>query len=411
MKNVIKKFTVLTVTLTLCLTMMFTYATAEAQAASTTHLKKASLTMTTGATYQQRLLTSNNKVISASKVTWSSNNSKVAKVSKTGKVTAVKQGTTTIKAKYGGKTYSFKVKVKNADLYYLQGATCVVGGKIQMYMWGAGGKIDVSKAKWSSSNKKILTVNSKGVVTGVSTGTATVYATYLNHKYSCKVSVEWTTLDNIKFTTPYSNDKALVYFNYTTNCREGVNVELGNGSELVKVFHKNQGSGNNRYASIYCYPNATGQVELKVSTVSEPNSYYLFKLNFKNGKFIGEGDLSEGSQGGNTSTITPPTYAEAGIPNLGQYGLRGLSIEFEGAINESTMSYVYNLNGTWIEAAAICANYRDNLVENYGWTVYKVEDTEEGGMMYTLYHGRYLLGMEWRLVGGQYQIIMMLLRG
>lgn len=47
-----------------------------------------------------------------------------------------------------------------------------------------------SKAvKWSSANKAIATVNSKGVVKGVKPGTTTINATIAGAKYSCKVTV------------------------------------------------------------------------------------------------------------------------------------------------------------------------------------------------------------------------------
>ena len=122
----LKRGIVFTVILALCLTLMAAFATEETFAASKTHLKKTALTLTIGATYQQKLLSSNNKTISSSKIKWSSNNTKVAKVTKKGKVTAVKTGTATIKAKYKGKTYSCKVKVikgtSGKDYYYITGS-------------------------------------------------------------------------------------------------------------------------------------------------------------------------------------------------------------------------------------------------------------------------------------------------
>ena len=50
------------------------------------------------------------------KVKWSTSNKKVAKVSSKGKVTAVKTGTTYIKAKVSGKTYSCKIRVESPSL-------------------------------------------------------------------------------------------------------------------------------------------------------------------------------------------------------------------------------------------------------------------------------------------------------
>ena len=46
------------------------------------------------------------------------------------------------------------------------------------------------KASWSTSNKKIATVNSNGKVTGVGTGTCTITAKIGTKKYNCKVTVK-----------------------------------------------------------------------------------------------------------------------------------------------------------------------------------------------------------------------------
>lgn len=46
-----------------------------------------------------------------------------------------------------------------------------------------------SKITWSSANKKIATVTSKGVVTGVKPGNTTITATVGKKKYKCKIQV------------------------------------------------------------------------------------------------------------------------------------------------------------------------------------------------------------------------------
>jgi hypothetical protein len=46
------------------------------------------------------------------------------------------------------------------------------------------------KVKWSSTNKKIATVTSKGKIKGVHEGTAYIVAKYKNKKYKCKVTVK-----------------------------------------------------------------------------------------------------------------------------------------------------------------------------------------------------------------------------
>lgn len=54
--------------------------------------------------------------------------------------------------------------------------------------------------KWSSSNKKIATVNAKGMVKGVKKGTATITAKVGGKKYTCKVTVETPKISKTKAT-------------------------------------------------------------------------------------------------------------------------------------------------------------------------------------------------------------------
>ncbi len=56
------------------------------------------------------------------------------------------------------------------------------------------------KVKWTSSNKKVATVNSKGKVTAKKKGTATITAKVGNKKYKCKITVIKTTSSNVYIT-------------------------------------------------------------------------------------------------------------------------------------------------------------------------------------------------------------------
>ncbi|MDE7325154.1 MAG: Ig-like domain-containing protein [Lachnospiraceae bacterium] len=51
------------------------------------------------------------------------------------------------------------------------------------------GDIAATDVKWSSSNKKVAIVSSKGVITAKAEGTATIKAKYNSKTYSCKVTV------------------------------------------------------------------------------------------------------------------------------------------------------------------------------------------------------------------------------
>jgi len=78
------------------------------------HLKKATVSVVAGKTYQQKLIDKNGKTIKATKVKWKSSKTSVAKINKKGKISAIKAGTAKMTAKYKGKTYKFTVKVKKA---------------------------------------------------------------------------------------------------------------------------------------------------------------------------------------------------------------------------------------------------------------------------------------------------------
>ncbi len=177
----------------------------EVQAATKIKLSKTKLTL-----YVKKTATLKVKG-TKKKVTWSSSNKKVAKVSKTGKITAVKKGTATITAKVGGKKYKCKVTVKNPTISKTS-ATIDFGKTLTLKVSNAVGTV-----KWSSSNTAVATVSSKGVVTGKGAGTATITALASGIKLTCKVTVNPKPIPPVTdgaisvflATEPYSMDPAL----------------------------------------------------------------------------------------------------------------------------------------------------------------------------------------------------------
>ena len=116
-----------------------------------------------------------------SKATWASSNADVVFVSSGGELIAYKSGTATITAAYGGKTVKFTVSVDVADKYEMdkKKAAVAVGGTTTakvLAMYGETSKDVSENADWSSSSEKIAEVDSKGVITGVATGKATITA-------------------------------------------------------------------------------------------------------------------------------------------------------------------------------------------------------------------------------------------
>lgn len=114
-------------------------------------------------------------------ITWKSSNSKVAKVSYTGCVTAVSAGTATITAEtYYGYTATCKIKVTqpvtaiklNETAYTVQKAGCYLQLKATVTPTTASDKT----VTWTSSNKKVATVDKNGKVTIIGKGTAVITA-------------------------------------------------------------------------------------------------------------------------------------------------------------------------------------------------------------------------------------------
>lgn len=71
------------------------------------------------------------------------------------------------------------------------------------------------KAKWSTSNKSVATVNSKGKVSGKKAGIATITANIGGKKYSCKVTIESPSI-SIKKASVYVGSTVTLKMNGTT---------------------------------------------------------------------------------------------------------------------------------------------------------------------------------------------------
>ena len=78
-----------------------------------------------------------------------------------------------------------KINKKSATMYVGQTTTLKISGT-------------KTKAKWSSSNKSIATVNSKGKVTAKKKGNVKITAKVGKKKYTCKVTVKNPSLNKTK---------------------------------------------------------------------------------------------------------------------------------------------------------------------------------------------------------------------
>lgn len=128
-------------------------------------------------------------------VTWASDNPEVAVVDKNGLVTAKWAGKCEVSAVFpSGSREVCKVTVEPKGLKYKKKT---IRKKARFTNVLVGAKTGV---KWSSSNKKVATVNGKGVVKGRKSGTCKVVARFGGKKYACKVTVVNPRLNKKKIT-------------------------------------------------------------------------------------------------------------------------------------------------------------------------------------------------------------------
>ena len=118
------------------------------------------------------------------KTTYTSSSKKIATVNSSGKVTAVKAGKTKITVQNNGVKKTFTVTVKNPKL----NKTSVKIKRGKTFKLKITGK--VGKAKFSSSNKKIVRVNNDGKLKGVAVGKANITVKTNGMKLKCKVVVK-----------------------------------------------------------------------------------------------------------------------------------------------------------------------------------------------------------------------------
>ncbi|MCH5299649.1 MAG: Ig-like domain-containing protein, partial [Ruminococcus sp.] len=116
--------------------------------------------------------------------TYKSSNTKVAKVSASGKITALKKGTATITLTNNGSSKSFKITVKNPKLNKTK-KTLKKGAKFMLKITGK-----VGTPKFSSNNKKVATVNKKGKIIAKKKGKATITVKTNGMKLKCTIKVK-----------------------------------------------------------------------------------------------------------------------------------------------------------------------------------------------------------------------------
>lgn len=193
-------------------------------------------------------------------VTWSSSNSRIVSVSSSGKLTANAPGTVKITAKTSnGKTKTCTVTVKGI---VISGeplfAFPTVGDSI--YLSAKAYPSNTTKFTWSTSNSKVVSINSSGKMTAKAAGTATI---------TVKTSDGRT--ESIKITVSSGNKWK------TGNFDDGYEAK---GYTTVKL-NKNAGNG---YIRIYTYDQlgkkSSGEIHV---TLRDWNGNWICEFDAKSG--------------------------------------------------------------------------------------------------------------------------------
>ena len=152
-------------------------------------LNKKSVSLNVGKTYTLKVSGIKGKI------TWTSSQKSVATVSSKGVVKAKKKGNTVITAKYGKKKFICKVTVKQpvtSIKLNKTSATLNKGKSLTLKATVLPGNANNKSVTWSSSNEKVATVSSKGVIKAVGNGKAVIVAKAKDgsgKKASCKITV------------------------------------------------------------------------------------------------------------------------------------------------------------------------------------------------------------------------------
>lgn len=180
---------------------------------STLKLSKSTLSVFAGSSYTLK--------VTGAKVSpkWTSSNTKVATVSRTGKVVGKKVGTAKITAKLGGRTFTCTVKVKEKPVYEasatvknnyakLINAVKANGGKLT-YVSGTSNSKFTTTITYADSKLHFRHVNNLATVDAYLTGTKLdqikVYCVEFNNKYTGTLNATTWTGSNMKFYNTRTN--------------------------------------------------------------------------------------------------------------------------------------------------------------------------------------------------------------
>ena len=209
-------------------------------------------------------------------VTWKSSNKKVAMVANDGTVIGVKSGTATITCTSNATglkttckvTVGF-VKLDKTETALEKGSTMTL--KATVYP----SALEDKSVTWKSSNTAIATVTSKGKVTGVKAGTATITCTSVATGLSttCTVTVGYVKLDQTEVTVAKGKTVTLTATVYPSKLEDKSVTWKSSNTAIATVTTAGKVKGVKAgVAVITCTSNATGLGTMCIVTVTASSS-------------------------------------------------------------------------------------------------------------------------------------------
>ena len=324
--------------------------------AASVKISKTKYTMSKGETYTLKVNGTKKKV------KWSTSNKKVATVNSKGKVTAKKKGTATITAKVGSKKYKCKITVETPSISKSK-ISLEKGNTYTLKV-----KNTKRTIKWSSSNKSIATVNSKGKVTAKKAGTVTITAKVGNKKLKCKVNVvspDYKKKVSTSYTKLVDGDILVSMTNKGKEKLDYVSVDV--------KFYKNGSLLDSKMTNTVCLPvgkTAYGKVSVPVDSNYKDIEYDQIKIT------VTAASVYEYAPYKNVSSNLSVTSSKSQIAYYGVIGEAtntgdseiksaevGVIYYKDGKIIDYDVEYVYSLKSGATETMKFSSPYDANYNE------------------------------------------------
>ena len=203
------------------------------------------------------------------KATFKSADTKIVKVSSTGKLTGVSKGSTTVTlSTENGIKAKVKVTVRQqvTSVEIDPTATVYTGNTLKLYASALPEDAENRSLKWSSSDTSVVKVTSKGVITGMRAGTATVTVKSAENsrlKATCKVTVK-------QRVTSVAFDEREIFINKGAQADLAYTIKPADATDKKVTFK----SSNSKVVSVSGDGRITGKISgtAKITVTSADNS-------------------------------------------------------------------------------------------------------------------------------------------